>query len=330
MRGVRMTASEMIAAICEGRSDEGAFRSISHWGDRRRPDWNGFTTALVLRALRGVPASVALTRVRERGLDFLLKCESPDRPGAFSFWPKAAPPDWIRDAPPEDADDTSVCGVELARHGRLDRRALCQIACTVLIPHRLRGVDAPAPPWLRPGVFLTWLRPDKRAHVVDCCVNANVVALLAYAGLGHLPGFCEAGAMIEAGVRWAADSWARARSLVPFYPHPVELRYAVEHAVECGAEMLIPSLMALRERWWAAEGEEDSVVTEQPICSSAYGGVVWTSDVLQIARKFVRQITPGTDSSALCQGTECDRVWMKTARVVTVPAIRPASSTEEK
>lgn len=287
-------AVEIAALLQKEQSNNGAILSWSHWGDRMYPDWNGFTTALVLRALRHIPISnVAVSYIREHALDFLLTCEEPERPGSFRFWPVSMQPDWIKLAPPADADDTAVYALELARHGRLGQSELRQIACCVLVPHRLRHVETPSPPWLRPGVFLTWLWLDKgSANIVDCCVNANVVALLAYAGMTHLPGYQEACDMIEKAILWAGGSWPRARSIAPFYPHPVELRYAVEHAVECGAKLLRPSLQRLRECSWEVDKIDELSVMERPICGSAYRGVFWTSRNVQIARTLSCRAIP--------------------------------------
>jgi hypothetical protein len=278
--------------LLEGQSASGAFRSTVHVGARTLLDWNGFTTAQVLRALDGIADTGPLVDARARALDFLVRCESPSRPGAFGFWPCDRQPGWINTLPP-DADDTSVIALELARHGRLDRSQVRRIACTVLIPNRLRGVEGPAPPWLRPGVFLTWVRHGQHRNVVDCCVNANVVAVLACAGLEHLPGFQEARTMIEDGIRWAGLSRVRARCLTPFYPHPGELLHAVRHAVCCGAVQLEPSLRLLHALPWAVEAETDILVPGRPICGSAYGQIVWTSDVLQIARWLRRDRRAG-------------------------------------
>jgi len=277
----------LLSKVSEVQSADGAFSSTVHWGTKRHQDWNGFTTALVLRALHALPACDALRGIRERALGFLLKCAATDPPGAFSFWPAGAQPRWIPETLPPDADDTAVYAVELARHGCLDQRAMRRIACLALVPFRLREIDQPAPTWLRPGVFFTWLRREDRANVVDCCANANVVAFLAYSGQPHMPGYREACSMIEDAIRWAGDSRVRARSLSPFYAHPVELLYAVEHAVQCGAESLRPSLSLLRDRQWAREDgadEAEVVDLDRPICSNAYGGVFWTSRALQMAR----------------------------------------------
>jgi hypothetical protein len=276
--------AQAVSRLAKQQTPSGAFISLSHWGERVYCDANGFITALVLRETRHWPPSPALTAMRDRALNFLLQCESAEHPGSFGFWPRRAAPEWIRDAPPPDADDTAIYAVELARCGRLDRAALGRIACAVLVPHRLRQVDALAPRWPRQGVFVTWLWPaeNKAVEIVDCCVNANVAALLAYAGKQHLPGYREACAMIAAAVEWAGVDLTRARSTTPFYPHPVELGRAVRHAVECGAEELRPCLEQLNRFWPAAEAPPPP---DRPVCSSAYGQVVWTAPVLQLARQ---------------------------------------------
>jgi hypothetical protein len=284
--------SDWIVELAEAQSEQGAFRSTCYWEDRQYVDWNGFATAQVVRALRGFPESEALAGIREKALDFLEQCEERDRPGAFRFWPNENSPDWIKQPPPADVDDTAICSVELARYGRLDREQLLRTACSVLQPYRLRVVNDYAPPWLCRGAFLTWLQANERMNVIDCAANTNVIALFAYARLTHLPGYREACALVQAGIQWAADSLTRARSIVPFYPDPLELRYAVEYAVECGAEALQPSLAALRQRPWAADVEAGAS-PDRPICSSAYGAIVWTCDVLQKIRQVACRLFGG-------------------------------------
>lgn len=272
-----------LEAILAEQADSGAFRSTIHNGEHAIADWNGFTTAHVLRALDLLPAQPTLERARRRALAFLQSCESRSHPGAFGFWPAGMQPDWVGRLP-EDADDTAVIAVELARHGLLSQRELLRIACTILLPHRLRRVGELAPPWLRPRVFLTWLDHDLRHNIVDCTVNANVVALLARANATHLPGYHDACAMIVDAVRWAGEAPARARSLSPFYAGPGELQVAVEHAIACGAVDLLPALELLRRQPWSqaiSEARDDS-----PLWSSAYGSVIWRSPALQLARQL--------------------------------------------
>jgi hypothetical protein len=134
------------------------------------------------------------------------------------------------------------------------------------------------------GVFLTWLHRGVRPNPVDCCVNANVIALMASAGLTHLPGYAEACAMIQEGLRWANQSWDRAQALVPYYPDPRELYYALHHAVEWGAESCAPALRLLRE--FSPKGEPNMPSAQSPIFGSSDGSVVWTSPVLAAARRL--------------------------------------------
>jgi len=265
-----LDVTRLIAAEQDAR---GAFRSILHWGDRVSDDWNCFATALVLRHLPAAPASA-----REKALDFLVRCERTD--GSFGFWPTDEQPACIRARLSPDSDDSAIAAVELARANRIGRPELRALACRVFVGRRLGTLTYPAPPWLRPGVFLTWLDSRERDTMVDCCANANVVALLAYADLRSAPGYDEACRMIDDGIRWAGDDAVRARSLTPYYSCPRELRYAVQHAVQCGAVELAASLRLLdRLRWAGAPG---TALT--PICSSSCGSVWWTSPLLHDIR----------------------------------------------
>ena len=282
-----MTEEELFRSVLEGQSPEGAFYSTIHYGDRRYTDWNGFTTAQMIRAFNRIPESEPLKNARNRALDFLMKCESSVHPGAFGFWPKGANPSWIQELP-EDADDTSIITLELLRHGCIDLKRAREIAIKVILPYRVREIRQPSPPWIRRGVFLTWLRAGG-FNVIDCCVNANVVSLLAYVRLNHLPGFNEACEMIEYAIQWAGSSKSRFQSILPFYPHPAEFIYAIQNAVECGADQLEDSLSLLKKPAWKPENGDDAFAADLPICGSAYGHIIWTSRVLQIARKLSKR-----------------------------------------
>ena len=283
-----MTADELLKLVLDFQGPTGAFPSTISSVNRKCCDWNGFITAQVLRALRAVPESYPLNNVRRLSLDFLMSCESLDRSGAFHFWPKGTQPGWIPDLPP-DADDTSVILVEMVRNKRIDLDAAREMACSVLLPYRLMKVPEIAPPWIRRGTFLTWLRPGP-FNIVDCCVNANVIALLSYLGLEGIPGFEEACEMIEVGIRWAGESDFKARSLTAFYPHPVEFAYAIEHAIECGANRLEESLSIMKDFGWLPDND-DNRSEGKPICGNAYEGDIWFSEALDAARMFGRRFT---------------------------------------
>ena len=281
-----MTMDEKLRSVLDFQAPTGAFPSIISSGNRKCQDWNGFTTAQVLRALRAVPESDPLNNARSLALDFLKRCESPDKLGAYHFWPKGTQPNWIPDLPP-DADDTSIVLVEMVRHKRIDLVAARKMACSVLLPYRLMKVPEPAPPWIRRGTFFTWLRPGP-FNIVDCCVNANVIALLSYLGLEGIPGFEEACEMIEEGIKWAGGSDFKARTLTAFYPHPAEFAYAIEHAIECGANRLEESLRLTKDSGWLPLND-DNRSEGNPICGNAYEGDIWFSEALDTARKYGRR-----------------------------------------
>src|SRR5262245_11645229 len=105
--GHAMKCKEQVSKLLEYQSSTGAFSSMVHLNENRVQDWNGFTTAQVVRALGNVQGEVCLALAQERALHFLQRCESSERPGAFSFWPSQARPSWVPEIP-EDADDTAV------------------------------------------------------------------------------------------------------------------------------------------------------------------------------------------------------------------------------
>lgn len=285
-------AREMAALEVEGltflraaQSPSGAFATTVIYNGGRAADYNAIT-ALVVRAFQGLPQSAELDEIRSQALDFLASCAAETPRGAYGFWPEGEAPTWIKGLP-ADVDDTAVIALELARAGRLSDALLAQTIYHVLLPQRVRRLGEAHPPWLRPGVFETWLQADRgRPNVVDCCVNTNVAALLAYAGLTHLPGYAAACEMIEAGLDWARDNRARLRSLTPFYPDLREWLAALAHAVGCGAEALRPSLARVATMGC---GQPEDLAGEAAVCSSAYGQVVWAAPVLAQARETVQQ-----------------------------------------
>jgi len=271
-------AEELVEELVHGQLDCGAFPSIMIEEGRPHPDVNGFVTAQVLRALGDATADPRLEATLARALDFLEACEDPDRPWAYRFWPDAWRP---RRLPiyPADADDSSVVPWELARHGRRDRQSLMRTVLRVLIQHRVPASPRPPASWVRPGAFWTWLAADFGYNVVDCTVNANVVGLMAGVGLAHAPGYEDACAMIEHGVRVAAGDPERTRLLSPYYTRPHDLLEAVRHAVARGAERLGPTLELLERQCGPPSTDETA-----PVFCSAYGRVVWLSPLLQRVR----------------------------------------------
>ena len=260
--------------------DDGSFPSSVDLPGGPYSDRNGFVTALVVRALRHVPGSAALTSLRERALAFLWCCRSTRVPGAFAFWPNATRPAWASNVP-ADADDTAIMLGELFRHGWLDRKVVLKSVCTALLPFRVSASEAEmSPPWVTTGSFLTWLgqadrHPSGRVtNVIDCCVNTNVVAIMAQADARHLPGYEAAVRTVVNGLNWARHDRRKLSSLTPFYPSLRSLADALEHAVECGADELRDAVERLQELGAEHFDRDDGV------CCGAYGKTIWRSAAL--------------------------------------------------
>lgn len=287
-----MTISEFVKRLKIWQSPEGAFQSIIVFRDHKEVDWNGFVTALILRELRQFSSEPELRQLIELSLDFLEQCASDQFPGAFSFWPCTSRPKWASQIP-ADVDDTAIMSLELYRYGRIKHQHLLRTICKVLINQRVRRSHELRPNWIMPGSFMTWIAINSRhPNIVDCCVNANVLALMAYAGATYLPGYKEAAAMIEAGLQWASNSPLRIGALTPFYPNPYEFYLAVKHAVESGADILKPSLDNLFTLI-----NDDRSSTNLPICSSAYHSALWYCPAIDKIRQYRNRLL--MDSSDL-------------------------------
>jgi hypothetical protein len=79
-------------------------------------------------------------------------------------------------------------------------------------------------------------------------------------------------------------AWLQARALIPYYPDPEELYFALENAVECGASACLPALQMLGE--FPRDVDLHSISAPRPIYCSSDGSVVWTSQVLAAARRI--------------------------------------------
>ncbi|WP_437593527.1 hypothetical protein [Sorangium sp. So ce1000] len=282
---------ELVAEICARQSPGGAFLSTVRLPFGEVEDLNCFVTGLVLRELAPVRGCSPIDEARRRALGFLLRSKYPAYPYLFSFYPHRAHPFWMRSALYADADDTSVIVSELVRAGRLPTESLTYVAQNYLLRYRAVGDFSRhlTQPWQREGVFLTWLTSADIENPIDCCVNTNVVGLLAGAGLRGMNGYDAACAMIHEAAEQAAERPESARRFTPYYPHPAEWRRALERAVEAGARELTSALEALRAA--APAWEETHGVT--PLCSDAGGGIVWTAEVLTFARRLRERTASG-------------------------------------
>lgn len=118
---------------------------------------------------------------------------------------------------PDDGDDTAIIALELAKAGRLRHDYIKRIVCKVLLPNRIFRLVPPHPRWIRRGAFQTWLGVEmNRPNIVDCCVNANVIALMAWADLMHIPGCAVACQTIKDGITGANGAPKRLATLTPF------------------------------------------------------------------------------------------------------------------
>lgn len=256
----------------------GGFGSTVVSRDGHQIDCNGFTTAIVLRMTRHVPDDPVMASIRQRALHHVASCASSRVPGAFAFWPEAARPAWAMSVP-ADADDTAIMLTELLRHGWIDRRDALRRVCRAVIPHRARERDtAVVPPWVVPGCFYTWIADVDGPNIVDCCVNANVAALMARLGARALPGYTAAILTIVNGMRWAGDDRRRLSALTPFYPSVTCLIDVVEHAIESGVRELCDVQRELRAL------DIDPRADGWGCCRSAYGSTVWHCVALGVAR----------------------------------------------
>lgn len=286
-----MTAGDLSAL----QLPEGGFESTITWRGDRLPDCNGFTAAMVLRATRHVAGAAVMTGVRERALRFLTTCASSTVPGAFAFWPDATRPTWARTVP-ADVDDTAIVLTEFLRHGWLERAEALRRFCRAVMPRRVSAIDAVSlPSWVVPGSFYTWIADrhawsGRDANVVDCCVNANVVALMSRLSAEHLPGYEAAVLTIANGVQWAGGDRRRLLAVTPFYPAVTCLIEAVEHAVETG----VSGLRETRDR--LASLGLDPTDAHAGCCRSAYGSTVWHCTAVDVARALAAASRQSTDS----------------------------------
>ncbi len=241
-------------------------------------DANACITSLIVRELLKRPGLVNQV-VIDNAINFLLQCASSSNNGCYNFYPGHSSAENLPRLP-DDADDTALVTLNLLQTGQLSKHSLIRNTCVALDRHRVLTTDHFDPPWILKGSFYTWFDKTKNVNVVDCCVNANVVALYSYAGLQHWRGYAEACDLISNAVDWAGQSAKRLAAISPFYASPHELYYAVEYAVHMGAITLTPTLKLLD--WLKTENK--IFEPGRAICCSAYGHVKWYCPLLQQLR----------------------------------------------
>jgi hypothetical protein len=204
----------------------------------------------------------------------------------FFFWPEEEHPFWMGGQRlREDADDSSIISMLLVRHQLEGNEYLANLARNVLEQHRYFSSQSLPGTWQMSGTFLTWLHFMEQPNPVDCCVNANILALLAFCGLKSLPGYSETCRMLNRVIPGTDGSMKALASLSPYYPHPIELFFALRHAVSLGADVEKAFLFISGQPWLQDllyRGMDDNL----PVCSHQDGSIYWTSGILQTIRSF--------------------------------------------
>lgn len=271
------TSPATLAPLLALQQPSGAFPSTVGDGDERIGDETCFVTASVVLLL----APFAAARLAcERALDFIERCEAPDAPGAFGFYPADGSGPRLVDHLPPDADDTALAWLALLASGRRGVEAGRAAFRANIGPASRRIVPGTAPPWTHPGAVRTWLVERGPRNPVDLVVNANVAAFGARIGeTGHaaFDGACDS---LLAAARSGHDPQLCGRLLAPFYASICELRIAMLRAVALGAAVLAPCL-----DWLAgAAGADDPLRPDKPLYCNQHGRPVWRSPALQLAR----------------------------------------------
>ena len=268
-----MSTTGRVDALCEELSslqaDSGAFESEVWREDGRFTDYNGFITALVLRETAAFEGPGWLS-LRRRALDFIEECESPFRPGRFSFWPRTRWPGWAKPVP-DDCDCTASMASLLLEFGRINGEKAEAIATHSLGPYQRAD-----------GCFVAWQYDGEWENPVDLVLNANVIAFLARIGWSGRSAFENACAGLSSAVTGCARQPERLRMCTPYHPNPEELARSVHHAVKLGATRLCDTAAELR---WFCTGTPD-VSMRGTVFTTLDRRTRWSSLALQLVRRL--------------------------------------------
>jgi hypothetical protein len=280
----------LVERICALQSPGGTYTSHVRFPFGDVEDINCFVTALVLRETADLPGYTRLDDSRRRAQGFLLRSQNPVYRYAYAFYPHSQHPFWMAQALYPDADDTAVALLTLVREEKQPFDSLAYVAENYLLKYRAAGALARhiRHPWQHGGAFLTWFSTTAIENPIDCCVNTNVLALLAFAGLTSLDGYAAACEMVTGAARQVADGRLALSSATPFYPHLGEWYCALAYAVSMGATELVPARDALAEM--PAVRASLNAPSGVPTCSSIDGRLVWRADVLWHARCLRRRV----------------------------------------
>jgi hypothetical protein len=278
----------LLNQLLSEQSASGAFPSVVSDGAQSQMDETCFVTAQIAHILtdllaEGADRSAAIRRARDRALDFVEACASPDIPGTFLFYPANSNTARLPIRLTPDGDDTALAWLALMHGGRRSR-GMARTTLPALFG-RLRSAASQRgdPPWVRSGVHRTWFALRAGPNPVDVAVNANILACQAYAGcVAPEPG--PVAAIINAACRAADFSPSSLRSLAPFYADATELEIALERAVGVGATALLPALRAAEAHGLVRRDRTEGRPVDRPLYCNAHGLPRWRSASLQRAR----------------------------------------------
>jgi hypothetical protein len=264
-----------IASVLGAQLPSGAFPSLLSHDGTTSPDENGFVTALIALELLPFRGLDAVNAAVQRGMDFVERCAVDD---AFAFYPRAAAPASIGELPP-DADDTAVMVSLLLRTGRWPVSRAFRVIDGALERHRLHYRPESAAQWVCAGAYRTWLDARVTSNPVDCCVNANVAAMLRLTGRDG-DGYTAAWRTVARATAWLAESPCLFDAAAPYYGRASELHDAIRRAVGAGVIELADALALLDAAPPAPAGDS------APLFRSLDGAFLWSAPLLHEARRL--------------------------------------------
>lgn len=269
-----------LACLLAMQTASGAFPSTVDGGAVRLADETCFVTSSVVLLLLDISNSIGklpdLDRAIARGLAFIERCADPDLPGAFRFYPRRAQGFQVRHDLPPDADDTALAWMALVGAGSRSAQQAADAVEPLFDRIRIRARSRGDAPWVRTGVYRTWLDGSLAVNPADLCVNANILACRAIAGLPRLPEVVET--LRSTRRAWTATP-GNLRVLAPYYAHPDEVEIAIARAVRTGA-MPQDGLSATPE----------PAPDDQPLYCNSHGRPIWRSPALHRARHLQRAL----------------------------------------
>lgn len=255
-----------LASLLALQSARGAFPSLVESGGEAIEDETCFVTAQVALILIELGETGAAL---ECALDFVEACACPEVRGGYCFYPPALASPRLPIRLTADADDSALAWLALIRGGRRSRAVARDVLPGLFDRVLSHGPQRGDAPWVRAGVWRTWL--SGAGGPADLAVNANILAVLAEAG-------CADDGRAAAAIDAAPLDGRFLRALAPFYAHPAEVALALDRAVRAGVASLAPAAARL-----AHHISDDP----HPLYCNAHGRPLWRSPALHQARRLI-------------------------------------------